>query len=153
MQFHLQSQKENGEEFPPNTLHHIVCGIQHHVRMNVNSTIDFFKDSDFADFHVCLDSEMKRLQRAGHESKIRKAEPLTAEEQELLWKKGLLGKGSPQTLVNTMLVMNEIYFALGSGSEHRQLRADPCQITLHERPGQRSYLEYVEDISKTDLVG
>ena len=56
--------------------------------MNVNSTIDFFKDSEFADFQVCLDSEMKRLQRVWHGSKTRKAEPLTTEEEELLWKKG-----------------------------------------------------------------
>ena len=151
--FIFEVRKKNGEEFPPKTLHHIVCGIQRHLRMNVSSTVDFFKDSEFADFRVCLDSEMKRLQKAGHGSKTRKAEPLTTEEEELLWTKGLLGKGSPQALVDTILVMNGIYFALRSGSEHRQLRADPCQITLHERPGQRPYLEYVEDISKNRSGG
>ena len=151
--FIFEVRKKNGEEFPPKTLHHIVCGIQRYFRMNVDSSIDFFKDSEFADFRICLDSEMKRLQRAGHGSKTRKAEPLTTEEEELLWTKGLLGKGSPQALVDTMLVMNGIYFALRSGSEHRQLRGDPCQITLYERPGQRPYLEYVEDISKNRSGG
>ena len=52
-----------------------------------------------------------------------------------------------------MLVINRIYFALRSGSEHRQLRADPRQITLHERPGQLPYLEYAEDISRTRTGG
>ena len=37
---------------------------------------------------------MKWLQRAGLGSKKRKAELLTAEEEELLWTKGLLGSGS-----------------------------------------------------------
>ena len=46
------------------------------------------------------------------------------------------------------MVMNGIFLALRSGCEHRQLRADACQITLHERPGQRPYLEYIEDVSK-----
>ena len=66
----------------------------------------FFLNSDFANFRVCLDSEMKRLQKLDMD---KKSEPLTAEEDELLWKEGLLGKESPQTLVDTILVMNGIY--------------------------------------------
>ena len=91
---------------------------------------------------------MKRLQSSGLGSRKKKAEPLSLEEEELLWRKGLLGDGNPQALVDTMVVMNGIYFALRSGSEHRQLRSDPCQIKFVERPGHRSYLEYTEDISK-----
>ena len=49
--------------------------------------------------------------------------------------------------------MNGLYFALRSGKEHRQLRADTCQITLHERSSARPYLEYVEDISKNRSGG
>ena len=50
--------------------------------------------------------------------------------------------------MDTMVVMNGIYFALRSGSEHRQFRSDPCQIKLVESPGQQSYLEYTEESSK-----
>lgn len=50
--------------------------------------------------------------------KDKKAEPLTPEEEELLWEKGLLGKSTPQSLVDTILVMNGIYLALRSGKEH-----------------------------------
>ena len=96
---------------------------------------------------------MKRLQSSGLGSRKRKAEPLSLEEEELLWRKGLLGDGNPQALVDTMVVMNGIYFALRSGSEHRQLRSDPCQIKLVERPGHRSYLEYTEDVSKNRQGG
>ena len=42
--------------------------------------------------------------------------------------------------------MNGVYFALRSGSEHRQLRSEPCQIQVIEVEGQRSYLKYTEDI-------
>ncbi len=75
----FQIRKNDGSEFPPDTLHHIVSGIQRYLRWNGNPGIDLFKDACFADFRMCLDSEMKRLQRA---------EPLT-EEEELLWNKGL----------------------------------------------------------------
>ena len=50
--------------------------------------------------------------------KDKKAEPLTPEEEELLWEKGLLGKSTPQALVDTILVINGIYLALRSGKEH-----------------------------------
>ena len=150
--FIFEVRKKNGEEFPPKTLHHLISGIQRYARMN-GKNIDVFKDAEFSEMRVCLDSEMKRLQKSGLGSKTRKAEPLTIEEEELLWSKGLLGSGSPQALVDTMLVMNGLYFALRSGGEHRQLRADPCQITLHERPNDRPYLEYVEDISKNRSGG
>ena len=146
--FIFEVRKQDGTEFPPDSLHHIVSGIQRFLRWNGKPEIDIYKDPGFADFRICLDSEMKRLQRAGLGSKKKKAKPLTAEEEELLWTKGLLGSGSPQALVDTMVVMNGIYFALRSGSEHRQLRSDPCQIEVVENPGERSYLVYTEDISK-----
>ena len=46
-----------------------------------------------------LDSKMKRLQRKGLGSQKCQAEPLSLEEEELLWDKGLLGSASPQALV------------------------------------------------------
>ena len=68
---------------------------------------------------------MKRLQRKGLGSHKRQAEPLSIEEEELLWAKGLLGSTTPQVLVDTMLFMNGLYFALRSGDEHQQLRFEP----------------------------
>ena len=147
--FIFEVRKKNGEEFPPKTLHHLISGIQRYARMNERN-IDVFNDAKFSEMRVCLDSEMKRLQKSGLGSKTRKAEPLTIEEEELLWSKGLLGGGSPQALVDSMLVMNCLYFALRSGSKHRQLHADPCQITLHEQSNNRPY---IEDISKNRSGG
>ena len=69
-----------------------------------------------------------RNEAPAESSQKKKAEPLKEEEEELLWKKSFLGSGSPQTLVDTMVVINGIYFALRSGGEHHQLRSDPCQI-------------------------
>ena len=77
--------KRDGSEFPPQTVHHIVSGLQRFVRWKNNPALDIFKDDGFAEFRRCLDSEMKRLQRAGLGSRRRKAEPLTETEEELLW--------------------------------------------------------------------
>ena len=49
--------------------------------------MNFFKDSSFAELRMTLDAEMKRLQRSGLGSKKKKAEPITPEEEEIMWKK------------------------------------------------------------------
>ena len=144
----MEMRKANGEEYQPNTLHHIICGIMRYLRVNVREGIDFFKDQEFASFRKVMDAEMKRLQGKGLGSCRKQAEPLTLKEEELLWEKRLLGDHSPEVLVNTIIFMNGLYFALRSGDEHRNLRHSPCQIQLVECPGERAYLKYIEDVSK-----
>ena len=152
--FIFEVRKRDGKEFPPNSLHHLVCGLQRHLRFNVKkASIEVFSDDAFADFRLCLDAEMKCLQGKGLGSMARKAEPLTEEEEEILWKRRLLGRYTLQTLLDTMVFMNGVYFALRCGKEHRQLRAEPCLISLHERYGGGPYLKYREDISKNHSGG
>ena len=83
--FVLEVRKVNGLPYPPNSLHHIVCGILRYLRQNGKPEVDFFKE--FSECRVVLDSEMKRLRKEGVRSKGRKAEPLTPEEEEMLWSK------------------------------------------------------------------
>lgn len=151
--FILEIRKKNGSEYPPNTIYHICCGIMRFLRCNGQPDIDFFKDSLFSDFRRTLDSEMKRLQGTGLGSRKRQAEPLTTEEEEILWGSGQLGHCCPQALVDTMLYMCGIYFALRSGQEHRALRFDPSQIELVEKSGERAFLRYTEDVSKNNPGG
>ena len=71
----------DGTEYPPNTLHHIVAGLQRHLRFKGNM-VDLFKDRQFAPFQASLDGEMKRLQACGLGAKKRQAEVITHEEEE-----------------------------------------------------------------------
>ena len=151
--FVLEVRKRDGNEYPPNTLYHIICGIMRHLRNNGQPNLDFFKDSMFANFRMILDAEMKRLQGKGLGSKRKQAEPLSDEDEEKLWTSGQLGGHCPQALVDTMLFMCGTYFALRSGQEHRALRFCPSQIELIEEEGQRSFLRYTEDVSKNHQGG
>ena len=49
--------------------------------------------------------------------------------------------------------MNGLYFALRGGREHRNLRHQPSQIQLVEKPGERPCLIYHEDVSKNHPGG
>ena len=96
---------------------------------------------------------MKRLQAMGIGNKKKQAEILTVEHEEILWSKGLLGDHTPQSLLDTIVYCNGLFFALRSGREHQQLRSSPCQIEVVERSGKRPYLKYTEDISKNHPGG
>ncbi len=147
MPFRLRSKKTKRRGISSKFTSSLVAGIQRYIRIEGRPSIDFFKDSQFSEFRMCLDAEMKRLRNSGLGSKTKKAQPLSIEEEEILWQRGLLGKSNPQALLDTMVVMNGLYFALRSGKEHRQLRFSPFQITLHKNEGDRPYLEYIEDTS------
>ena len=150
--FILEVRKRNGEPYPPNSLYPIIAGVMCHIR-HTGRAIDCFKDASFCQFRVSLDAELKRLQGEGIGSHKRRAEIITESEENILWKKGLLGDTSPQTLLDTMVFCCGLYFALRSGKEHRQLRHNPCQIELVEHPRERAFLRYTEDISKNHQGG
>lgn len=106
-----------------------------YLRTKKHPNIDFFSQTKFALFKASLDAEMERLQALGLGSQKWQAEPLTVDDEEMLWKKGPLGDSSPKTLLNTMIFCNGLYFALRSGREHRQLRLRRCQITVEKDAG------------------
>ena len=62
---------------------------------------------------------MKRVKQVGIGSDKCQPEPLSPEEEELLWKKGILGDHSPQALLNSVFFFNGVCFALRGGDEHR----------------------------------
>ncbi len=103
--FILEVRKKDGSEFPPNTLHHLCCGLMCQLRWSGQPSIDFFTDSDFAEFKASLDAEMKRLQSNGTGSKKRQAETITLEEEELLWQKGLLGDSTPSNPAGLSVIL------------------------------------------------
>ena len=139
--FVLEVCKKNGEEYCPNTLHHLCCGIMRFLRSNGLPSIDLFTDTEFTDFHAVLDSEMKHLQAQGVGTKKKQAE-----QEKILWEKVLLGDTTPQTLLDTIAFMNGLYFALRSGSEHHALRFFPQQIEVLEREEEHPYLQYTQKI-------
>ncbi len=145
--------KKDGTEYPPESLYHIVVGIMRFLRQNGKPNIDFFQEKEYTEFRATLDGEMKRLKKTGKGSQKRQAEPLSIEEEELLWEKGVLGSDTPQALLNTVFYFNGVCFALRSGDEHRRLRHKNSQIRVIEKTGERVQLVYTEDASKNNQGG
>ncbi|XP_011405518.1 PREDICTED: uncharacterized protein KIAA1958-like [Amphimedon queenslandica] len=92
---------------------------------------------------------MKRIKGSG-QVHTKQAEPLTIQDEKLLWEKGLLGSGSPHIILDTMVFMCGVYFTLRSRQEHRDLRFS--QIKLKEIDGKKC-LVFTENTSKNNAGG
>ena len=79
---------------------------------------------------------MKRQQ--ADEIGCRKSRQSSEEEGSTLW------EYTPQTLLDTIIFYNGLFFALCSLLEHRQLRRDLCQIQVVEHPGEHPFLRYLK---------
>ena len=144
--FILGVRKKNGDPYPPNMLYQLICGLQRQLREHGRADIKLFDNLSLHGFRSTLDGEMKRLNGL-------KAQPITQEQENRLWELGLLGDHNAQVLLNTIVYQVGYFFALRSGNEHRRVRHSPSQIQVYEPPGDRAYLVYGEDISKTNQGG
>lgn len=71
---------------------------------------------------------MKRLTAKGLGCEIKQAEPITKDEEQLMWTKGVLCDTDPKTLQNTLFFLIGKFFALKSGEEHRSLTFDQIRV-------------------------
>ena len=100
-QLEVHVHKQGGSTFPPNSLHHIAARLMRYLRWNGQPKLNFFNSSDFVEFQVSLDTEMKRLQgdRELAQGRGMQSQILTEEDEELLWTKGILDDSTPKSLL------------------------------------------------------
>ena len=145
--FVLEVRRRDGLPYPPNTLYSMCCGLIMTSILKKTSS----SSPEFAGFRKSLDGEMKRLRQSGLGVTKKQAEPITSQEENSLWEKGLLDDHNPQVLLDTMVFYCGLYFALRSGTEHRSLQFK--QIELVEPKDGKAYLKYVENFSKNIAGG
>ena len=94
---------------------------------------------------------MKRLHRIGLGTNPRQAEPMSLDEEAILWSMGLLGTHIGESLLNTVYFYNCKVFGLRSFNKHRNLV--PSQFTKKVDDKGRVYLEYMEFGNKCNRGG
>ena len=108
-------------------------------------------DATFGNFRSTLDAEMKRLHGSGLGTTSKQAEPITPDEEALLWSSGQFGTHNSKALLNTVYYYNCKVFGLRSYDEHRNLKCAQYQKKVDEQG--RVYLEYTDFGSKTNRGG
>ena len=151
-QFIVEVCKKNGSEYPAETLYEFIVSLQLWLHMR-GKCVKFLDDPDFAQIRNCLDNRMKELSRHGIVQLHNQADVITVEDETVTWAKNILGSSNPKQLVDTLLYLFGVHFALCAGVEHRAMHVgDNSQITLHNENGVKCLL-YHEDVSKTHQGG
>ena len=121
--FVLEVRKQNGSEYPPKTLYALVCCFKRYYEQNGIHYINPLCPSDaiFGNFRLTLDAEMKRLHGLGLGTSTKQAEPITPDEEALLWSSGQFGTHNAKALLNTVYYYNCKVFGLHSYDEHHNL--------------------------------
>lgn len=150
--FIFEIRRQDGCRYPRNTLISLVAGFNAYFLMN-KRFINLFKDEAFHHFREVLDVACRESSKSGANCSVRQAEPISFEEEELLWSRGYLGDKDPKTLVNTLVYLNGLHFALRSGQEHRSLTVDQIKIIEPTTENKYYVLHYTETVSKTNNGG
>ena len=148
--FIMEVRKCDTSEYPPKTLRYLVVMLQAHLRNN-GRQVNLLNDPDFKELQNALDASMRDAAKKGLGLKTKRVDIITFEQENIMWEKGILGDKDPQTLLDTMVYLIGMNFALRSGDEHRLLNRS--QLSLHSRADGREYLEYTENVSKSNQRG
>lgn len=151
--FVAEVRNQSGEEYRPSTLYELVVAIQHHLR-KTGRLVSVLDDDAFEGMRRVLDAKMKELSSRGIGIDRKRADVISDEQEEILWTRQMLGTDTPQRLLDTVVFQLGLHFALRAGREHRNLRVgDLGQLAIHTDKGGNRYLEYREDVSKTNAGG
>ncbi len=105
-------------------------------------------DATFGNFKVTLDAEMKRLHGLELATSSKQAEPISPDEEALLWASGQFSTHNAQVMLNIVYYYNCKRFGLLSYDEHRSLQCAQFVKKIDDQG--RVYLEYTDFRSKTN---
>ena len=91
--FILEVKKQNGEDYPAETLYELVIYLQLFINGRKLKLLD---DEKFVNVCNCLDNRMKDLSREGNVHPRNEAVPITLEQENDMWSHNILGGSNPK---------------------------------------------------------
>ena len=96
---------------------------------------------------------MRQLSKEGKIAPRVKAEPISVSEEEMMWELGILGDDNPEKLLDTIVYLNGVHFALHAADEHKSLKVNlQFKVGFDNAVGLK-YLEYTGCTSKCNQGG
>ena len=132
------------------TLYQLNVAIQKHLNVNRIpwKLIDGVK---FENVQIVLDNVMKEHTQMNVGNVKKQANLITYDQENMLWKKGILGEDEPDKLRDTVLYLLGVTLALRAGDKHYFLRRDmpnkPSQLSFERDNKGIRCLVYREDTS------
>ena len=122
--FVLEARQSNGEPYTPKSVLQLMINLQSFAFLKNPKACHFMnhKDIDFLPLHNTMNNLSKKLLGEGVGARKIQARVITEEEEEELWRKGVMGKHTPISLLNTVFFYCGMLFCLQGGLEHRELK-------------------------------
>ena len=119
----IEARNRKRGAYIPSSLYSLCTGIQRFVRNESvkigGPTLDIYKDPGFVLFRNVLDSTLKELHSCGVGNTKKQAKVISEDIEERLWHENVLGSDTPEKLLDTLVYLLGLSFALRSGREHR----------------------------------
>ena len=122
--FTIEVRRKDGSEYPPATIHMLLCGLQHVMRCENKNPLDIFAKNDvrLRRFHGTMETVFQELHKKGVGAAVKHTPSISSEEEDRVWEAGIMGDKSPTALLNAVFFLNGMNFSLRGGKEHRELK-------------------------------
>lgn len=121
--FILSCRTKEGTEYEPSSIRNIIGSLDRELaKHKYPYSIMNSKGPEFNLSRQAFSAKKKSLKKQGRGNKPRAAEPLSDQDIELFYTKGILGDHTPQALLNVLWLNNCIHFGLRGTTEQYNLR-------------------------------
>ena len=128
--FCVECRRNDGKEFPPNSLYQIFCGLQRHLADNgKDKKIMNTENKAYNYFHNALNAKCADLTKKGIGIHKKKADSLSLEDEQLLWSKRVFSDDTAQNLIFIVYYYNCKLFGLRGRDEHKELTTQQFIVT------------------------
>ncbi len=93
------------------------------------------------------------LREQGKGKHKNKADPLSDEEEKLMWEKGVLGDSNPVSLNHAVFYTLSQHFGTRGRQEHHRIRVEELKFVKSAVTDRTKYVEWVEGLTKTRQGG
>lgn len=128
--------------------------LQNFLAMN-RCTVKLLDYVSFTKLRNMVDNKMKQLSKASIIHPENQAQPITIEQEEEMWRSGILGDDTPEKLINTLLYLIGVHFTFLACDEYKNLKVSAysqLKVKIDPHTNHR-FLEYVENRSKNNQGG
>ena len=152
--FIMEIKRQDGKDYPPNTLTQIVSGLQRYLTVVCQRpNINFFKEgTQFSDFRQCMDTRMKELIGQGIGLKTNSSDPVTVEDEIQFWEAGVFNFETAVGMSNAVFYYNGKLFGFRGFTEHINCQADQFEI-LFDASKELHYIKFTPGVRKNAQGG
>ena len=140
-EFYCHVRKQNGDEYEPDSLRTMLAALDRHLSGR-GCSYSIIKEREFKESRLVLNGKAIQLRENGKGKKSKKADPLTAEEEEILWNTGVLGGDNPKSLNHTVFYIISQHFGTRGRQEHHQIRVEHLRFVCNAQTGVTEFIEW-----------